>query len=68
VLRAEREYLMRNEDIVEEVETLIATPRTTVPSSGSGTWWTVRFAATVKRRTILVFPDGSIEQRYGRAA
>ena len=43
-LREPRPYLDRNEDIVESVEFLIATPRENYEELRSGTWATVRYA------------------------
>lgn len=53
-------YLARNRDIVEACELLIAAPRTVREELRSGTWATVRHAAKVGRRTLLVSPSGEV--------
>ena len=44
-------YLVRNHDIVDAVQMLIATPKTATEELRSGTWATVRYARTQARRT-----------------
>jgi hypothetical protein len=58
VLHPEKPYLDRDWDIVRAGGLLLATPRNR-PWKG-GTWRTIGFAHQVKRRTILVRPDGVV--------
>lgn len=54
-------YLTRNRHIVKNTEVLIATPRTRHQlSRGSGTWWTIRYARSLKRPIIIIYPDGQV--------
>lgn len=60
VLHAPKEYLVRNRDIVDATERLIATPKG-AEELRSGTWSTVRYARTLGRRLYIVMPDGKVE-------
>lgn len=53
-------YLVRNRDIVDATERLIAAPRTEVEERRSGTWATVRFARSLNRPIFIVWPNGSL--------
>lgn len=53
-------YLIRNQNIVTETELLLCVPSTVTEEIRSGTWFTVRFARSLGRPIIFVFPDGSI--------
>lgn len=59
--RPQKDYLDRNKDIVNETELLIATPGEDDEQLRSGTWSTVRYARKLKRRIIIVFPDGGVK-------
>ena len=49
--------LVRNHDIVDEVDLLLAFPKQTVEQRrGSGTWATIRYAIKVGRTREIVFP------------
>ena len=58
----EKEYLDRNKDIVDSVDILIATPKEYEEELRSGTWATVRYARKQKKKIIIVFPNGLIEE------
>ncbi len=53
-------YLIRNQNIVSETELLLCVPSTVTEEVRSGTWFTVRYARTLNRPIIFVFPDGAI--------
>ena len=55
-------YLTRNKSIVNSSDMLIAFPKTEIETSRSGTWSTVRYAKTRKKKIIIVFPSGEIER------
>lgn len=57
-----KEYLDRNTDIVLESELLIATPNTDHYVLRSGTWSTWVKALKRNMPTILVLPDGTIDE------
>jgi len=59
--REPKPYLVRNKEIVNESELLIATPGEYKEQLRSGTWSTIRYAKKLKKRVIVVFPDGSVE-------
>lgn len=57
-------YYARNRDIVQEApDLLIATPKESKEQPKGGTWYTVGYASSVKRYTIIVWPDGSMERK-----
>ena len=62
-VRPRKDYLVRNKDIVDESDVLIAAPRLPKEELRSGTWATVRYARRIKKRTIVIFPDGKTENK-----
>lgn len=61
-------FLMRNHDIVDESDVVIATPKdTTEQWRGSGVWATIRYARRIKKPLLIVWPDGTglVEQIPG---
>jgi len=62
ILRAEKAYLERNRDIVDEVDIMIGCPKTFQEELRSGTWATIRYAKKQNRHTIIVWPDGTTEE------
>jgi hypothetical protein len=67
VILPPKEYMLRNEDIADASETMIATPSTYGERNHSGTWATIRRARARKRLIYIVWPDGlyRIEQPDG---
>ncbi|MFI5222689.1 MAG: hypothetical protein ACHQX3_00340 [Nitrospirales bacterium] len=59
-LRKERPYLDRNRDIVNDIDILIVVPKTHHEERRSGTWATYRYAKSIRREMLVVWPDGSI--------
>lgn len=57
----EKPYLIRDRDIVEAADVVIAAPDGVQEKLKSGTWYTIRYARQLGKRTIIVWPDGSIE-------
>lgn len=55
-------YLDRNRIIVSETDALIATPGEYKEQLRSGTWSTIRYARKLKRKIIIIFPDGSVKE------
>lgn len=55
-------YHVRNRNIVEWCEVLIATPAETQEASTGGTWYTIRHARKQKRRIFLIWPDGEVTE------
>lgn len=60
-VRPKKDYLVRNVDIVEESEELLAIPKDFEEEQRSGTWYTVRQARKRNKRVSIIFPDGSIK-------
>lgn len=60
-IRAEKPYLERNKDIVNECDYLIAAPKEKEEQQRSGTWSTIRYARKVKRNHTIVFHDGTMQ-------
>lgn len=58
--RLPEEYLVRNRAIVAETEMLVACPKESEEVLRSGTWATIRYARSAKRRIIIILPDGTI--------
>lgn len=50
------DYLVRNKDIVNMTECLIATPKSHVESLRSGTWSTIRYARKMGKTVHMIFP------------
>jgi hypothetical protein len=53
-------YLVRNHEIVDDSQVLIAAPKEFTEQLRSGTWATIRYARKIGRTVRIVFPDGSI--------
>ncbi len=58
--RAPMPPLIRNRIIVRECDILLACPKDYTMQLRSGTWATVRYAADVNRRIVIVYPDGRL--------
>lgn len=54
------EYLIRNENIVNETQALIGVPKGIYEELRSGTWACIRYARKIKRPTYIVQPNGNI--------
>lgn len=52
--------LKRDGDIVDAIDCLIATPRTTYSEIRSGTWATARYARERKKPIAFCFPNGAL--------
>ena len=59
----EKDYLVRNRDIVDSSDFLIATPKEEVGEElRSGTWSTVRYARKKGKLVFVVRPSGRVEK------
>lgn len=58
-LRPVKDPLVRNHDIVNNVELMIACPKTKTEELRSGTWATIRYARKQKKHLIIIWPDGT---------
>jgi len=56
--RNPQDYLVRNQDIVNECDVLVATPKENNEVLRSGTWATIRRATKAKKPVLIVNPDG----------
>jgi hypothetical protein len=59
-------YLVRDRDIVDASVGLIATPVGFTEEQRSGTWATIRYAGRVGKPCVIVWPDGTTENRHAR--
>ena len=57
--RKPKDYLVRNHDIVNESEYLIACPKEDKEVLRSGTWATVRYARKTEKTVVIIKPDGT---------
>jgi hypothetical protein len=55
-VRDPKPYLERNHDIVDEVELMLAGPKTLTEQARSGTWATVRYARRIGRPVVFLDP------------
>lgn len=55
-----RDFLDRDDDIVNESDQLLATPRGVVEQIRSGTWATIRRARKAGKPVRIVSPDGTV--------
>ena len=60
VKNVRKPYLYRNQDIVKEVDELLAFPKGVKEEMRSGTWSTVRYARGLYKATRIIAPDGSL--------
>jgi len=59
--RPEQHYLVRNQQIVNETDVLIATPKSNKEELRSGTWSTIRYAMRETRMAVrIVWPNGNV--------
>lgn len=56
-IRESKLFLVRNKDIVNETDMLIAAPKSD-KNTGGGTWSTIRYAKSVGKKIYIVHPDG----------
>jgi len=59
-LREPKGYLERDDDIVDETDELIATPKEFEPQDRGGTWYTINYAKRVGKPVTIIYPDGSV--------
>lgn len=62
ILRQPKSYFARNRDIVNESDTLIATPATAEETQG-GTWYTINYAIKMHKSVIIINPNGEIVKK-----
>lgn len=55
-IREPKDYLVRNHDIVDNTDMLIACPKTAEEEMRSGTWATVRYARKIGRSILIINP------------
>ena len=62
IILQEDDYIRRNHSIVDQSYVLFACPAEFEEKVFSGTWATIRYARSQKRRIVIIFPDGSIQR------
>jgi hypothetical protein len=65
-IRPKKDYLLRNHDIVDETDELIATPGGFSEELRSGTWATIRYARKTGKPVTIIYPNGSTVREEGR--
>lgn len=55
-----KDYLTRNQNIVNDTDVLIATPREYIEQTRSGTWYTIRYGRRKGKKVYIIQPDGKI--------
>jgi hypothetical protein len=55
-----KDYLVRNVDIVEQSQELLATPKEFMEEQRSGTWYTIRQARKRRKAVNIIYPDGRL--------
>ena len=65
--RAVKPYLVRNHDIVDDTDHLIACPGKMEEEGRSGTWATVRHARKTGKPITIIWRDGSVKQESAHA-
>jgi len=72
VIYEEKPYLERNLDIIDAVDTVIATPKEMMGGGlsngsgivrGSGTWHVIRHASQKNKHLIVIWPDGTTSSK-----
>jgi hypothetical protein len=58
--REEKEYLVRNHDIVDDTGFLIACPKGFKEERYSGTWATIRYARKLNKPIAIIWPDANV--------
>ena len=62
VLHDPEQPLVRNRDIVDAVDVMLACPAGMQEEQRSGTWMTIRYARKQKRRIEIFWPDGTVTE------
>lgn len=62
VIKCVKPYLVRNKDIVNDTDILIAFPSTKEEIIRSGTWSTIRYAKKENKKILIVFSDGETKK------
>ncbi len=62
VMLPEKPYIVRDHDIVDACQMMLATPKGFKEELRSGTWATIRYSKKIERNITIVFPDGSTEE------
>ena len=60
-----KNYLARNRDIVNSSDIMFAIPREMKHQSFGGTWYTHDYSLKQTKKTITIFPDGSLLEKMG---
>lgn len=54
--------LARNRDIVKAGDFLIACPNGIIEQRRSGTWSTIRYARSLRKKIFIIYPDGEVHE------
>ncbi len=62
--RKPKPYLLRNKDIVNESDVLLVVPKEDTEQLRSGTWATYRYAKSLNKPIIFIYPNGKYKKEY----
>lgn len=62
---SEKPYFVRNHEIVDACDCIIATPKENHEICRSGTWATIRYAKKNNKKTLIIYPSGYIDVNDG---
>jgi len=62
-MHKEKPFLIRNKDIVNVTDILIAGPNSRKGKLRSGTWSTIRYALKKDKEIYIIYPDGAWEHK-----
>lgn len=60
IILPEKPYLVRNHDIVDATDILIAVPGQIDEVKRSGTWATIRYARNQNKKILIIRPNGAV--------
>ena len=55
------DYLVRNRNIVDSVDIMLATPKENDEVLRSGTWATIRYSRKKRKQLAIIFPNGKVK-------
>jgi len=64
IIHPEKEFGVRDRDIVNAVNKMLATPRLMEEELRSGTWQTIRYTKKAQKQLLIIWPDGSLENCF----
>jgi hypothetical protein len=63
-IRTAKKYMIRNHNIVNETDIIVAFSPTDKEIIRSGTWATIRYAHKKNKKVIIIFPNGNVSKNF----